>query len=185
MNRSRGQSLEALESDVSSGYPAVALQRRPRPAPRIPETPQPIARVLDIQQVPLTRPHDSRVSVLISSDSGSPLALGLVGHFIGLRNYLPPAHDGFREQVIEFTESDVYRRGQRRWFTCPGTSSPCGSKRMKLYLPPGERIFACADCHALAIPHAPDRSPRWKDKALRLEVLRWHEPQELQLKEGA
>jgi len=139
-----------------------------------------VAWVLDIQQVPLTRPDHQQVSVLICNETDCQLALGMVGHAVGLRNYVPNAQGNFREQVIDLDESSVYQQGNRKWFACPGISSRCGSKRMKLYLPPGATTFACADCHALTIPHAPGRAPRWKDIPLRLEVLHWHEPLELQ-----
>ena len=109
----------------------------------------------------------------------------MVGKTIGLRNYLPSVDDSFSEQVIELDESTVYQRGRRAWFACPGLSAPCGSKRMKLYLPPGESTFACAECHVLEIPHAPDRASRWKGASVRLEVMRWHEPAELHLPKGA
>jgi len=139
-----------------------------------------VARVLDIQQVPLTPPNSRRVSVLISDDDGAHLAMGLVGNQVGLYAYGSVYDDGFADQVIQLTESDVYGRGLRKWFSCPGLPGrPCGSKRMKLYLPPGECGFACTDCHEITVPHTPDRPLRWRGDSVRQVVLRWHEPAEM------
>ena len=183
--RRRDNSLEALSAHILNGYPAVALERRPRSVSNHVEAPARVVRVLDIQQMPLTRPNAQQVSVLICSEPDCPLALGLVGHVIGLRSYESESQEYFREQVIELGESSVYRQGRRRWFECPGVAGPCASKRMKLYLPPGESTFACADCHHLTIPHTPDRPLRWHDEVLSQEVLRWHEPAEFHLSKGA
>jgi hypothetical protein len=182
--RKRSKSLETLSTHVLAGYPAAALQRIPRPS-SAPRPAQAVVRVLDIQQMPLTRPNAQQVSVLICSEPACSLALGLVGHVIGLRNYEPETHESFREQVIVLDESNVFQQGRRRWFACPGIKKPCGSRRMKLYLPPGETVFACAECHELAVPHAPERPLRWRNQSLPQEVLRWHEPVEMQAAKGA
>ena len=139
-----------------------------------------IACVLDIQQVPLTQPNPRLVSLLISDDERAAFAMGLVGNAVGLRAYAPGEGGGFEEQVIELVESGVYGRGQRKWFACPGLPGlPCGSKRMKLYLPPGESVFACTECHEIVVPHTPERPLRRHGESLRQVVLRWHEPAEM------
>jgi hypothetical protein len=90
------------------------------------------------------------------------------------------------EQVIELIESDVYGRGQRKWFACPGVDGrACGSRRMKLYLPPGEPGFACAACHGIVVPHAPHRPLSWRGLSLRQSSLSWHEPAELRMRRTA
>lgn len=40
-------------------------------------------------------------------------------------------------------------RGKRFYFKCPGLDDPCGRRVGKLFLPPGERRFACRACHNL------------------------------------
>jgi hypothetical protein len=48
-------------------------------------------------------------------------------------------------------ESTGPRFGVRWWGRCPGPVAGvgCGIRVAKLYLPPGERFFACRRCHAL------------------------------------
>jgi hypothetical protein len=56
---------------------------------------------------------------------------------------------------------------------------------MKLYLPPGEPGFACADCHDVVVPHAPHRPLLWRGHSVRQQTLSWHEPAELQVRRSA
>ncbi len=41
--------------------------------------------------------------------------------------------------------------GLRSWFRCPASTpvGTCGRRVGKLYLPPGEAVFACRECHRL------------------------------------
>lgn len=41
--------------------------------------------------------------------------------------------------------------GLRSWFRCPASTpaGTCGRRAGKLYLPPGEAVFACRECHRL------------------------------------
>ena len=48
-------------------------------------------------------------------------------------------------EAIALTATGVGNGGHRWWFTCPA----CGCRRGVLYLPPGERYFACRHCHGL------------------------------------
>jgi hypothetical protein len=148
--RNSPHTLESLIAAIASGSPALAMQKLPRRAP----------------------------GLSTDNAAGPPLALGVVGDRVGIQASEPGY--AFDEQVIELAESDVYRRGQRKWFACPGLDGrACGSKRMKLYLPPGESTFACTDCHGITVPHTPDRPMRWRDEPVRQQVLRWHEPVEI------
>lgn len=179
--RRRVKSLETLEDSILNGSPALALQTMPGPVRAASSVPAvSIARVLDIRQVPLTRPNPRRVSVLVSEDEIAPLAMSLVGNLVGLRSLAAPGADGFDEQVVELADSDVYGRGQRKWFACPGLAGrECGSRRMKLYLPPGGTAFACVDCHGITLPHTPARPLLWRGNSVRQTVLKWHEPEQL------
>jgi hypothetical protein len=103
-----------------------------------------------------------------------------VGNLLGLRSEASYGGQRLQEQVIELAESNVYGRGRRKWLACPGLpGKACGSRRMKLYLPPGGGVFACTECHSIAVPHTPDRPLRWHGQALRPLVLHWRSPLEL------
>jgi hypothetical protein len=68
----------------------------------------------------------------------------------GKRGRLPPS-----EKVITcpfgLVSTPCHFGGVRWWFQCSGMSvgNPCGRRVGKLYLPPGERYFACRYCHNL------------------------------------
>jgi len=175
--------LEALTEEIVNGSAAAALQRPSRRVGK-PSSQDAIAsapvRVLDIRQVLLTSPNSPRVSVLISDDEGGLLAMGLIGNRLGLSSYGTQAGHSLDEQVVELVESEVYGRGRRKWFECPGLpGKPCGTRRMKLYLPPGESIFTCSGCHDIVVPHTPDRPLRRRGELLRQLVLHWRSPLEL------
>lgn len=46
--------------------------------------------------------------------------------------------------------------GRRYWLRCPR----CHSRRAKVYLPPGERRFACRDCHDLTYTSVQEHDAR-------------------------
>ena len=183
----RERTLDTLSRTIRDGSPAVALQPVPREQrQRQGARESGVVRVLDVQHLPLTQPQPRRVSVLLSDEDGAQLALCHVGGVLGIRSFDSRNGDGFDEQVIELAKSDVYGKGQRKWFACPGLGGEsCGSRRMKLYLPEGEREFACAECHQIAVPHNPSRPMRWRDHALRQSMLRWHEPLEITIARSA
>lgn len=58
------------------------------------------------------------------------------------------------DQSFVLVQSKLVSGGLRWWFKCPGITSHklnnnCIGRVGKLYMPPGERDFACRDCHSL------------------------------------
>lgn len=51
------------------------------------------------------------------------------------------------DQTVKFKSMKLASGGERWYFLCPGKG--CGKRVNILYLPPGERDFACRDCHDL------------------------------------
>jgi hypothetical protein len=48
-------------------------------------------------------------------------------------------------EPIELRAETIANGGHRWWFACPS----CDGRRGTLYLPPGEKYFACRRCHGL------------------------------------
>jgi LSD1 subclass zinc finger protein len=140
--------------------------------PALPAT----TRVLDIGCIPLAPADSQGVVLLVSENGGDPFAMSILSDMLGLRSHGEAWEGRFKAQVIDLLETEVYGTGHRRWLACPGLEgAPCGSRRRKLYLPPGTDVFACADCHGIEVPHAPARPLRWHGLSLRREVLHWRE----------
>jgi LSD1 subclass zinc finger protein len=181
-DRQRQRTIDALAALIVGGASSglASQHSRPRSAPVKTPVERAAIRVLDIQQVQLTPTNRHRVSLLISDDEGTLLAMGVIGNLLGLSSSGASDEDDLDEQVIELVESDVFARGRRKWFECPGLpGKPCGTRRMKLYLPPGESAFACSACHAIMVPHTPDRPLRRRGRLLRQLVLHWRSPLQL------
>ena len=53
--------------------------------------------------------------------------------------------------LIEIATSRPRFGGRRYWFRCPAVrdGTPCGKRVGRLYLPPGQQIFACRVCYNL------------------------------------
>ena len=49
------------------------------------------------------------------------------------------------EYRVPVAYTEPHFGGVRPWFSCPS----CGTRREKLYLPPGGEVFACRECHGL------------------------------------
>jgi hypothetical protein len=61
-----------------------------------------------------------------------------------------PAENNFT-YLIEIATSRPRFGGRRYWFRCPAVRNAihCGRRVRRLYLPPGQRVFACRVCHNL------------------------------------
>jgi LSD1 subclass zinc finger protein len=133
-------------------------------------------RVLDIGCIPLAAVEASTVTLLVSEAGGDPFAMSILSDMLGLRSDGDGREGRFKAQVIDLAESTVYGSGSRRWLACPGLQGiQCGSRRRKLYLPPGAGVFACAECYGIEVPHAPGRPLRWQGASFRRAVIRWRE----------
>jgi hypothetical protein len=55
------------------------------------------------------------------------------------------------ECLIQIASTRPRFGGRRLWFMCPvlRDGKPCGKLAGRLYLPPGEEVFACRHCHNL------------------------------------
>lgn len=55
------------------------------------------------------------------------------------------------DYIIPITTTRPRIGGVRHWFQCPveHDGKPCGRRVKKLYLPPGEQVFGCRQCHDL------------------------------------
>jgi len=63
-------------------------------------------------------------------------------------------------EAIGLTTTRLVSGGLRWWFECPR----CGRRMGRLYVPPGERVFACRLCHNLTYL-ASQRTPRPQAKS--------------------
>lgn len=71
------------------------------------------------------------------------------------------------ECVILFATTRPHLGGRRFWFRCPvlRDGKQCGNLAGRLYLPPGEQVFACRACHNLTYRSAQEHDQRKYDLA--------------------
>jgi hypothetical protein len=129
---------------------------------------------LDVARLRLTRDRARLVNIYAAHpfDTGPRFSLAAIGNEVGIVCYDGRA-DGsrFREQVIALARTRSFGTGDRVWLTCA-----CERRVTKLYLPPGELRFACADCHDVQLGHDRGVRLRWHEHELRKTVLDWTEP---------
>ena len=168
----RTRSFDSLVEDVWSGAPSG---RRTPPLSSLPEGLEPeTCLVLDIARLGLTRDRGRRVQILASSAylAGLRFSLAAMGNDVGVvchgSRLGSPA---LFEQVIHLTHTRSFGTGERLWLTCD-----CGRCAGKLYLPPGEAAFACAECLGVHLNHDRGVAVRWHNRMLKKTTLDWTEP---------
>jgi hypothetical protein len=166
--------LAAVWNDAPSG--------RSKPFPGVEPLPTSdgVCLILDITRLGLTRDRGRSVRIYAASpfEAGPRLSLATLGNELGIVCQGTGGRDGgFREQVICLARTRSFEAGERRWLSCPGlANAPCGRRAMKLYLPPGESVFACAECHGMRLGHERGSTLHWRGRLLRRCVLDWQDP---------
>ena len=168
----RSRSFDSLVEDVWSGAPSG--RRTTPPSSLRPAIEPATCLVLDIARLGLTRDRGRRVQILASSayQAGLRFSLAAMGNDVGV-----VCHGGrygaqaFFEQVISLTYTRSFGTGERVWLSCD-----CGRRAGKLYLPPGETAFACAECLDLHLNHDRGAAVRWRGRTLDKATLEWAEP---------
>ena len=168
----RTRSFDSLVEDVWNGAPSG---RRTSPLSSLRDAPESnTCLILDIARLGLTRDRGRRVQILASSayQAGLRFSLAAMGSDVGV-----VCHGGrlgslaLFEQVIPLTHTRSFGTGERLWLTCA-----CGRRAGKLYLPPGETAFACAECLGVHLNHESGVAVRWQDRTLKKATLDWTEP---------
>jgi hypothetical protein len=87
---------------------------------------------------------------------------------------IPPALKLPGKYLVPIATTRPHLGGRRFWLCCPVVrdGKPCGKLAGRLYLPPGQTIFACRDCHDLTYRSAQQHDQRKYDLARNPVALR-------------